>query len=242
MDIVRGNEVSSEIKKILIIGVEKSGKTSFIGTMPRPILIFAGETGAEGRLGGQKDIDFVRCYDLKGEPKGAGFGRFEKNFRELMTMKDFPYKTVAIDPLSFFSDNIVDKIDRTNPGLRGSASTFKFWDLIKTKHLEILSQVLAMSEYVVVTSHVRLRDDETTDKAMFLPDLNGSIRDSIGGWFDAVLFTSTKPMGDKVKYSIQAIPDARRKGGVRVPLGMEGLLGLEEEPDFAKIQAKLVKK
>lgn len=239
MDIVKGNTIEWDIRTILLVGVEKSGKTSFIGTMRKPILILAGETGAESRLGGQKDIDFVRCYDMTGEPKGAGFRRFERNFRELLTDKSSPYKTIAIDPISFLSDYMLGEIDRTNPGLRGSSNTFKFWDLVKIKHLEILNQILGMTQHVVVTSHVRLREDETTDKAMFLPDLNGSIRDSIGGWFDAVLFTTVIPQGQKAKYVLQAIPDARKKCGVRVPLGMESKLSQHIEPDFNKLMESL---
>jgi len=239
MDIVKGNTIKWDIKKILIMGVEKSGKTSFVGTMPKPILILAGETGAESRLGGQKDIDFVQCYDKLGEPKGSGYRRFERNFRELLTSKELPYKTVSIDPISFLSDYLLNEIDRTNPGLRGSSNTFKFWDIVKTKHSEILNQILGMTQHVVVTSHVRLREDETTDKAMFLADLNGSIRDSIGGWFDAVFFATVIPQGQKAKYVLQAIPDARKKCGVRVPLGMEDRLSQHLEPDYNKIMKVL---
>jgi len=241
MDIVQGSTITYDLRKLLLIGPEKTGKTSFIATCPRPTLIFAGETGAETRLGGHKDIDFVRCYDMKGEPGGAGIRRFQRNFRELLTNNKLPYKTIAIDPLSFISDYTLAEIDRTNPGLRGSNNTFKFWDILKQKHHEILGQILGMTQYVVVTSHVRLREDETTGKEMYLADLNGSIRDSIGGWFDAVLFTTVIPMGNKAKYVLQAIPDARKKCGVRVPLGMEGKISQHIEPDFAKLKATLVK-
>lgn len=241
MDVVKGETIQYDIRKILLVGVEKTGKTSFLATMPRPLLVFAGETGAESRLGGQGDIDFIRCYDLPGEPKGAGIRRFEKNFKALLFEKHL-YKTIAIDPLSFMSDYILEEIDRNNPGLRGSSNTYKFYDLIKSKHSEILSQILGMTQYVVVTSHVKLREDETTGKSMFLPDLNGSIRDSIGGWFDAVFFTQVTAVGLGAKYTLQAIPDAKKKCGVRVPLGSEGKVLREFEPDYKKIMAALQSK
>lgn len=239
MDIVKGDALEWDLKKILLVGVEKSGKTSFIATMPKPILVFAGETGAESRLGGQQGIDFIRCYDLQGEAPGAGIRRFQSNFRELLLKKDHGYKTIAIDPLSFLSDTVLDEIDRKNPGLRGGAQTFKFWDMVKSSHNEILTKMLGMSEYVVVTSHVKLREDETTDKAMFLPDLNGSIRDSIGGWFDAVFFTQVMPNGMGAKYVLQAIPDARKKCGVRVPLGMEATVQNTLPSNYGEIKKLL---
>lgn len=237
MDIVKGDTVIFDIRKILICGNEKTGKTSFLATMPRPLLVFGGETGAESRLGGQKDIDFVQCYDKQGELPGAGIRRFEKNFNELLTMKETTYKTIALDPLSFLSDYILSEIDRTNPGLRGSSSTFKFWEILKDKHSQILSKILSMGQYVVVTSHVRLRDDETTGSQMFVADLNGSIRDSIGGWFDAVFFTKIVPTPTGAKFMLQSIPDAKHKCGVRLPLGMENKIGKEVEPDYQKLIA-----
>lgn len=242
MDIVKCENITPEFKKVLVTGVEKSGKTSFIGTMPRPILVFAGETGAETRFAGQKDIDVVQCYDKKGERDGEGFRRFEKNWKELLTMKNIPYKTIAVDPLSFISDYIVEEISRTNPGLKGSSNTFKFWDLVAEKHYYILRNILKMAEYVVVTSHVTIDEDETTGRTMFMPNLNGkALRNNIGGWFDAVLFTYVKTVGMKADYGVYALPDAQRKAGIRVPMGCEGLVGREMPSDFEKINGILKK-
>jgi len=242
MDIVKCKEIKPEFKKILITGVEKSGKTSFIGTMPRPALVFAGETGAETRFAGQEGIDVVRCYDQKGERDGEGFRRFEKNWKELLTMKTVPYQTIAIDPLSFISDYIVDEVSRTNPGLKGSANTFKFWDLVSEKHYYILRNVLKMAEYVAVTSHVTVDEDETTGRTMFMPNLNGkALRNNIGGWFDAVLFTYVKTIGMKAEYGVYALPDAQRKAGIRVPMGCENLVGREMPSDFKKLNEILSK-
>lgn len=239
MDIVKLEDKKFDMKKILIVGVEKSGKTSFIGTMPRPILVFAAETGAESRFAGQKDIDVVQCYDKLGELKGAGIRRFEKNFKEILTSSTLPYKTIAIDPLSFLSNYILDEVGRENPSLKNSSNGYAFWGMLKERQEKILTQILGMKQHVVVTSHVKLKDDETTGQAMFLCDLNGSIRDSIGGWFDAVFFTTVKPMGLKAQYVLQAIPDAKKKCGVRVPLGMEDKLSKELPPDYGKIMELL---
>ena len=240
LDIVKASDVKYDIRKILIIGVEKSGKTRFIGTMPRPILVFAGETGAESLFAGQQGIDIVQCYDLKGEAPGAGIRRFDKNFKELLMMKEVPYKTVALDPLSFLSDAIGRELDRCNPGLKGSSSTFSYWGKLRDRHTDILDKILSMAEYVVVTSHVRLNEDETTGSKSYLADLQGSIRDSIGGWFDAVLFTKVVPQGTAAKYTLQAIPNAQKKCGVRVPMGMESKVGADLEPDYQKIMATLM--
>jgi len=241
MDIIKAKDLKFDIRKLLIIGVEKSGKTTFISTMPRPILVFAGETGAESRFAGQEGIDFVRCYDQKGEMQGAGIRRFEKNFKELCSLKQCPYKTIAIDPLSFLSDAFGREIDRTNPGLKGSSSTFSYWGKLKDKHIDYLDKILGLSEYVVVTSHVRLIEDQTTGSKSFLTDLQGSIRDSIGGWFDAVLFTKVVPQGNKAKFTLQAIPNAQKKCGVRVPLGKEHCIGAELPPNYQEIMALLNK-
>lgn len=236
MDVVKCKDVTPEFKKILITGVEKSGKTTFVGTLPKPIVIFAGETGAETRFAGQDGIDVVQCYDKKGEPAGMGIRRFKKNWTELLGMKQVPYKSVGIDPLSFLSDAFVNEAERTNPGLKGSSNTFKFWDLATRPVTDLLRQILQMFEYVCVTSHVTLDEDETTGRTMFMPNLNGkALRNNIGGYFDAVLFTYTKPVGNRVEFGVYALPDAQRKAGIRVPLGCENLVGREMPPDFVKI-------
>ena len=242
MDIIKCSDVEPTFKKILLCGVEKSGKTTFISTMPRPILVFAGETGAETRFAGQKDIDVVRCYDYKGDKDGEGIRRFRKNYQELLGLASHPYKTIAIDPLSFLSDYIAAEIERTNPGLKGGSNTFKFWDLIAQEQFQIMRNVLKMSEYVAVTSHVTIDEDETTGRSMFMPNLNGkALRNNIGGWFDAVLFTYVKTVGPKAEFGVYALPDAQRKAGIRVPLGCEDLIGKEMPSVFKKINDLLSK-
>lgn len=242
MDIEKCVNIKPEFKKILITGVEKSGKTSFALTAPKPILGFAGETGFETRAAGQPDIDVVRCYDMKGEQEGSGIRRFKKNYQELLSLKEVPYKTIVIDPLSFLSDYIVEEVDRKNPGLKGGSNTFKFWDLVAQEHSFVLRNILKMTEYVVVTSHVVLDEDETTGRSMFMPNLAGkTLRNNIGGWFDAVLFTNVKSLGNKTDFTVIALPDSQHKAGIRVPLGCEGLLSREMPSDFQKINEILAK-
>jgi len=38
-------QVKPDLKKVLLIGMEGSGKTHFIGTMPKPIYIFSFDKG-----------------------------------------------------------------------------------------------------------------------------------------------------------------------------------------------------
>jgi len=230
MDIVKCEGIKYSPKTFLIVGVEKSGKTSFIGTMPRPILVFAGETGAETRFAGQKDIDVVQCYDMRGEIEGAGVKRFDKNFKELMVMKTVPYKTIALDPLTFLSNAKIQDLKRLNP--RDSRACF---GQLLDYYSKLLLKLIGLEQYVVVTSHVSIEEDETTGAKGFLPSLQGSIRNYIGGWFDAVLFTKTQQVGVKTKFSLLALPDSQRKCGIRVPLGMEDKIGRECESDFGKI-------
>lgn len=246
MDIRKGIDIDPTIKKMLVIGVEKSNKTGFIGTCPRPILVFAGESNCLVRLGGQPDIDFVECYDKKDpatgklEMAGAGIRRFDKNFQELLMMKDIPYKTIAIDPINFISDAKLAELQRTNPQLKTKVG----WDraiytLILEEHHKILSRLLAFDDAVVVcTSHVEIREDDTTGHKMFMAAMNGKIRDSIGGWFHAVFFTTIQ-QGPTPKFLLQALPDFQRKCGVAVPLGCENIVTKEMPCNYAEIVKQL---
>lgn len=242
MDIVKGTTKKFRLKSFLIEGVEKSGKTSFLATLPKPILIFDAERSSESRLAGIEGIDFIECYDKKGEMIGAGYRRFSKNLKELLAMQVIPYKSICLDPLSFISDSVVSELDRTNPGLKGSSSTFSFWGKNKDRHLEIVDQLLSLDQIIGFTCHVKLLEDETTGSKSFLPDINGSFRETIGGKVDAVFFTKIKPKGQKVDYVIQVMPSSQKKCGARVPLGMEDRVGAELPPNYQEIMALLDKK
>jgi len=242
MDIVKGKDTKYNLRSALVEGVEKSGKTSFLATCPRPILDFDAERSGESRLAGLDYVDVVKCYDKAGEMVGAGFRRFEKNLKELLTMKTIPYKTIAVDPISFISDMICAELERTNPGLKGSSNTFSFWLKTKDRHIELVDRLLSLTSlgiFILFTSHVKLVEDETTGTKCFLPDINGSFRESLGTKVDAVFFTKTTPIGQKVKYSLQTLPSSQKKAGIRVPLGQEHTIGMEVEPDYEKLLARL---
>lgn len=239
LDIVKSKDKKFRLKSFLIEGVEKSGKTSFLATLPKPILIFDAERSSESRLAGVEGIDFIECYDKQGEQPGAGYRRFIKNFNQLMDMKEIPYKSVCLDPLSFISDGIVQHLDRANPGLKGSSNTFLFWGKNKDAHVEIIEKLLSLPCIIGITSHVRLMEDETTGKKNFLPDINGSFRDSVGGKTDGVFFTKVTRQGTKALYQVQWVPDGMRKCGLRIPFGLENKLSGDLPPDYQKIMEML---
>lgn len=241
MDIQKCQDIKFKINSMLVEGVEKSGKTTFILTCPKPILMFDFERSSLSRYAGVKDVDVVKCYDDRGEAPGAGVRRFLKNYKELLMMKTISYKTIGIDPLSFGSDSIASELDRTNPGMKGGSNTFTFWGKLKTQQIEIVDNLLKLPCTVVFTSHVKLLEDETTGTKTFLPDINGSFRETIGSKVDAVFFTKVTPLGSKAKFELQLIPNSQKKCGMRVPFGQEHTIGATFPSDYAKIMEIITK-
>ena len=102
-------EVKPDIKKILLIGPEGSGKTHFIGTMPKPIYLFSFDKGYH-TLAGKPGITVGLCMDENRYVPHA-YADFKQRFDQLKKGlkykwpdgKEEPYCTIALDSLSFLS-------------------------------------------------------------------------------------------------------------------------------------------
>lgn len=229
--------VDGSLRSVLVLGVEKSGKTTFIGTAERPILHYCFDASSWMRFAGAPGIKTV----VVDGPNAVS--DFERDVESLLiTPKKYKwpdgreevYKTIAFDPYSFHSDNVYEEEERR------VADSFKLYGNIMKNHKAFLGKVkrLAKTYDVIVTSHVEIKQDDTTGQKMFLADINGKTRNSIGAHFDAVLFTKVIPRGNKADYFACPVPDSARKAGVRVPMGCEDVFGPMEPLDFTAFKRK----
>ena len=109
------SSVKPDIRKLLLIGNEGTGKTHFIGTMPKPIYVFSFDKGYL-TLAGQDGINVGLCMD-EDRYKPHAYADFKQKFESLKkgekykwaNGKEEPYKTVAIDSLTFLSTSLFDR-------------------------------------------------------------------------------------------------------------------------------------
>lgn len=218
----KAENIVADLKRILIMGIPFSGKTTLLATIFRPLLVFATDATTLSRLAGQKDIEFVICYDEKGELPGSGIRRFDSAWKELLCMKTIPWKSVGIDTFNYFHEDKLEAYKELNP-----KDTRNAYGQILSYSAKLLKQSRGFPGYFVVLSHVRLKEDETTGKEAYLPSVQGATKDSMAGRFDAALYTEVTGIGKNVQYKVRFHPDIQHICGVKVPIGKEGLLEKE---------------
>lgn len=236
MEIIKMETTKPEFKRILGLGVPRSGKTAFIVTLPKPVLVLSFDDGWD-TLAGQKDIDVMRMIEKNSNAitvaeetqkflDTCAFSGIPKNDAGI------PYASIVLDPLSFLADHINSKSMQNLSG-------FDIWRDVGNRLEKIMRTMLVLDCVFYCTCHVELKQDDTKGIQTFLPDIDGKQRQRISAWFDAILFFEPQTVGGKVKYFVNPLPDARKTAGIRVPLLANATLTQQEEPDYQKLLAKL---
>jgi len=230
MDVIKAEGIKQDLKKILILGVPFSNKTGLSATAPRPMLVLAHDVTAERRLAGQKDIDILPCYDKQGELPGSGARRMDGAIKELLSSKTPKYKTISVDPYNYYHQEKLEQYKELS-----KADTRQAFGQLKSHGIETMKKLMKFPGYVIVICHVRLKEDETTGMEAYLPDIDGSMKDSMPGRFDATLFTEVKGVPPNVKYTVRCIPDSKHTCGIKVPIGKEAVVTKPLPSDLQEI-------
>lgn len=225
-----------DIRKILLIGNEGTGKTHFIGTMPKPIYIFSFDKGYL-TLAGQEGVTVGLCMDDdRYNPKA--FLEFRKKFDELRKSPG-KYKTIAIDSLSFLSTFLYDHEQKVNNTTDKPAGYGPYMN-VKSKLQDIVNQAVKMAEYVVCTALVEATKDDITGEIFFVPSLVGSMKNEIGAWFDAVFYMGVdKDTNGGKTYKMLTVGDRRQKAKIRLPSTVGNRISAVEKPDFGELMKKI---
>lgn len=239
-------KVKPDIRKILLIGQEGTGKTQFIGTMPKPIYLFSFDKGYL-TLAGEDGVTVGLCMDENRYSPHA-YADFKKKFDELKRGVEYTwpdgrkerYKTVAIDSVSFLSQFLFDHEQRMNNNI-DKPGGFAVYGSVKSKMQDIVNQSVMLAEYVVCTALIEATKDETTGEIFYVPTMIGSMKNEIGAWFDAVFYMTVdkKPATGEKTHRMLTVGDRRQKAKIRLPRSMQGLVSASEEPDFGKLMTKI---
>jgi hypothetical protein len=237
--------IKPDLKKLLLIGMEGVGKTNFIKTMPRPIYIFSFDKGYQ-TLAGEDKITVGLCMD-EDRYKPHAYSDFILKFDELQKGKKYkgvdgveePYKTIAIDSISFLSTFLFDHLQRVNNNIDKQGG-YLVYGQVKSKLQDILNRAIMISEYVVCTALLDTDKDENTGELFFVPSIVGSIKAEIGAWFDAVFYlTVDKNTNGTKQYKMLTVGDRRQKAKLRLPSNIANLISASEEPDYQVLINKI---
>lgn len=237
-----------DIKKILLIGQEGSGKTAFIGTMPKPVYLFSTDKGYL-TLAGIPGIKVGLCMD-EDRYKPHAYADFKAKFEELKRGlkykwadgKEEAFKTIAIDSMSFLSTFIFDHEQRVSNNI-DKPGGYAIYGTVRSRLQDILNSSVMLAENVVCTALVEATKDDITGEVFFAPVMVGSIKNEVGAWFDAVFFMQVDkdPNQGKKIFKMLTVGDRRQKAKVRLPSSIANALAAVEEPNFEKLMEKIVK-
>jgi hypothetical protein len=238
-------DVTPELRKILLVGQEGSGKTHFIGTMPKPIYVFSFDKGYQTVAG----MDGIRVGLVMDDNryKPTAYKDFEAQFEKLRKGelkftwadgREEAYKTIAIDSISFLSTFCFDHLQYINSNI-DKPGGYAVYGAVKSKLQDVINKAIVAAEYVVATALIEVTKDELTGEIFHVPSMIGSLKNEVGAWFDAVLYLKTekKPTGE-VQYKALTVGGRTEKAKVRVPSGAGRLLPVEV-PDFEVIAKKI---
>ena len=179
---------------------------------------------------------------------------FEKEFTAYVECKEplykgptgaeEPFKTVALDPLSFWSLAEINRIQFINNTV-DKKMNWDEYDILKKRGYDLLRRGMRVVEergaHFVATCHVMTEKDEDTGQIWFWPDMEGSVRKELGAWFDAVVYLKAekKPNGDR-EYQMHTVGERRERARLRIPSALHARIKAVDVPDFTAVQQRLM--
>lgn len=231
---LKDDDLRTTFKRILLVGESGTGKTNFLGTMPKPFVADF-DNGLETLVG--KDV-LYRTY----APDADGWVAFAQ---ELDTWRkqgpQYGCETFALDSLSFAADAAMLYVLRKN-GRAGQQPQIADWGDAIRQIKDVLGYLTTLPCHVAVTAHLQVEKDELLGGIIYAPLIYGAeLPRKIPAWFGEVYITTVQTKLEqgqpKSLYVIQTAPDQRFKL-VKTRMGRGGKFGLTEVPDFQSLVAK----
>lgn len=259
------SQVDSGGLHVSLYGKSKTGKTRFISTFPKKVLIIGAEDGTRS-IRTVEGVSFVRLI-LNGskEPEDGNFIYLEQ-YGELIDQLhgSEEYLTVAVDTASALQDLILCDILGLQelPAQRswGMATREQYGECaLRTK--EMLRKLLSLKQNVVITAHERNFNEEVSSE-LLIPSIGSALSPSVTNWLNGAVeyicqtfireatedvkttlgtgskqkTIVTKKKSGKFDYCLRVGPHAVFMTGFRLPPGFE-LPDFIVNPDYEQVAA-----
>ena len=219
------NDASQEHMSLLLLGSVGSGKTTAIGTMPGPILVFSFDpsgtrslkemypdriidpksaTPLAEQIASGRDIDLITKFEgLTEETATEKVKDWEKTFVALHTSGEiYNYRTVAIDSYSTlcmlyeWHQGLKDKTKN------GNLPTLNDYGHINRFINKVITRGCSEPYHFIVTGHLGKQFDEATGKTIYQLKAYPSVRDTLPILFDFCFIQQATEKSDGIKYTI----------------------------------------
>ena len=177
---MKASDLAIDNLGILLIGDPGSGKSSFIGTMPKPMLVFNfdGKAGASTyrKAPGAEEIELF-MLDPTNEEVALDI---EDEINRLKSLDEFPYRTVALDSLTTYGDAEMRRAMFLNKAQGKGGS--RIGDIVpnQTDYLLqmarvkfILQKLLALPCNIAVAAHEAIIEDKNGGLVGVVANISG---------------------------------------------------------------------
>jgi|SRR3990167_10357744 len=242
------------------MGPPKVWKTgAVVSTYPRPLLVIEGDEG--GLDGIVEPVTWLTSQDFTGlvTPSPINAVAFKTATSLLSTnytpnpdvksfdvfnsignaiLKNCPWKTVVVDPITAVSDVILSHFFVKNPGLMKDARKWAAPVGLKVK--QIMEAFYTLPCHVVFIMHTTV-NRVTNDEGQVVsstqePVIYSKLRDFLGSVPSQFMYQDQKVVGGKATAYVQTTPDAKVRGiGCRWPVSLPSEIS---PPTFTAIYGK----
>lgn len=213
--------------KLLLYGDSGAGKTTFIAGMPGPshIADFDGKVLSAAEYLRHNNADQLKNVSYENYSAHAGTrmaaDQFNFDMGQANKAKPFPYKTIALDSLTTFSDASMQYLIKANPGVIKRISTqgvqlpvLQDYGMARIWFKAVIGALLALPCNVVVTAHIQVEKDEATGQILRTPMMTGKLAQELPIYFGEVWRAYRD---DKGEHWAQTQTDSRYKCRSQIP-------------------------
>lgn len=221
MLLVKAKDLKERPLRMLIYGESGVGKTTLLGTAPKPLLVIDFEAGADVIFAGKDDVDIVYVYE-------------KKDLKEvLLWLKgQNQYKTIAFDGFSIYAQQVLREILEMR---NKETPTFYEWNLLISHLKEVILGLMRPTSFTIFTSLLKKQKDQNGNLVSIHPDMPVSIRTYLKAVVDLVGILYMDKDGKRYLGFIS-------QKGIAEVKDRSGKLTEKEEPNIEKILEKIFKR
>lgn len=209
LDRIAPVHVNTPTLKVLIYGEAGTGKTTFAGTSPSPLVIDV-ERGSRALLNVNNPVDVLEFKSIEQVEATIaylkqGHEAFEK------------YDTIVLDSITEMQARLIDQQLRQ---LGAGAPVYKAdWGVYgeNTQRLRMLiSSFRDIEKNLICTAHARTEKDDQTGITFVRPDLTPGLNKTVAGIFDIVGYLRINAKGERV-LRVQPSKTVKAKSRLSLP-------------------------
>ena len=198
--------------KCLIYGEPGVGKTTFAATAPNVLFVDV-EHGTNSLLN-SKEFNNVQVLSIK------DWNDIEELYWELKAGALPEIETIVIDTISELQKLNMDLLLRESAARDGRKDPYVPTQLDYKKNTEVVRRIMwayrELDRHLIVTAHVKERQDEETSKVALSPDATPKLAGTLGGIVDIQGYLYVEKKEEETKRLLRIQPTDRIKAKTRI--------------------------